>query len=218
MAFCNSCGTPTVPGAKFCSKCGAPAATGSPQAPAVSAAPASPVASSTAQSSGALKIVLIVVGVLVLLFVLGTSAALFVGWRIARQVRVDNNGDNVRVTTPFGSVESTNNADDIARELGMEIYPGSTVQKGNASSTNIAGIHTVAAQFESGDPPNKVAEFYKRKFPMANVSVASDDQYTIVSTSNQNLITINIEPDGGKTRIHIASVSGRHVSGGISSN
>jgi hypothetical protein len=215
MAFCNSCGSPTVPGAKFCSKCGSPAADATVSAPTVGATPTSPgVPSATSdQSNSALKIVLTVIGVLVLLFILGTTAALFVGWRIAKQVQVEKNGDNVRVTSPFGSVESTNNADDIARELGTDSYPGSTIEKGNASSTNIAGMHTVAAQFETDDPPSKVAEFYKRKFPSANVSVANEDHYTIVSSANQNLITINIEPDGEKTRIHIASISGRHVSG-----
>jgi len=219
MAFCNSCGSPTVPGAKFCSKCGAPAADATLSAPTAGTTLTSPgVPSSPDQSNSALKIVLTVVGVLVLLFILGTTAALFVGWRIAKQVHVEKNGDNVRVTSPFGSVESTNNADDIARELGTDTYPGSTIEKGNASSTNIAGMHTVAAQFDTDDPPSKVAEFYKRKFPSANVSVANEDHYTIVSSANQNLITINIEPDGDKTRIHIASVSGRHVSGSSSSD
>jgi hypothetical protein len=161
---------------------------------------------------------LTVVGVVVILFILGTTAVLFVGWRIAKQVHVEKNGDNVRVTSPFGSVESTNNTDDIARELGTDSYPGSTIENGNASSTNIGGMHTVAAQFDTDDPPGKVAEFYKRKFPSANVSVANEDHYTIVSSANQNLITINIEPDGDKTRIHIASVSGRHVSGSSSSD
>jgi len=220
MAFCNSCGSPTVPGARFCSKCGAPAGDATLPAPALSATSTSlgvPSAASD-QSNSALKIVLSVVGVLVLLFILGTTAVLFVGWRIAKQVHVQKNGDNARVTSPFGSVESTNDADEIARELGTDSYPGSTIEKGNASSTNIAGMHIVAAQFETDDPPSKVAEFYKRKFPSANVSVANEDHYTIVSSANQNLITINIEPDGDKTRIHIASVSGRHVSGSSSSD
>ena len=212
MAFCNSCGSPTVPGSRFCSKCGAPSAdvalSGSaPAPPGVSAA-------TPDQSNSALKIVLSVVGVLVLLFILGTTAALFVGWRIAKQVHVEKNGVNVRVSTPFGSMQSTNDADEIAHQLGTDRYPGSTIEKGNASSTDIAGMHTVAAQFDTDDPPSKVAEFYKRKFPSANVSVADEDHYTIVSSANQNLITINIEPDGDKTRIHIASV--RH--GGSSSS
>ena len=220
MAFCNSCGSPAAPGARFCSKCGAPASDAALSTPTAGATPASPgiPAAPSDQSNSALKIVLTVVGVLVLLFILGTTAALFVGWRIAKQVHVEKNGDNVRVTSPFGSVESTNNADDIARELGTDSYPGSTIEKGNASSTNIAGMHTIAAQFDTDDPPSKVAEFYKRKFPSANVSVANEDHYTIVSSANQNLITINIEPDGDKTRIHIASVSSRHVSGSSASD
>jgi hypothetical protein len=220
MAFCNSCGTPAAPGAKFCSKCGAPAAVVGLPTPVAGASPAAPAVPATApaQSSGALKIVLAVGGVLVLLFILGMAAVLFVGWRIARQVRVEKNGDNVRVTSPFGNVESTNNADDIARELGTAVYPGAGIEKGNASSVNVAGMHTVAAQFETDDSAAKVAEFYKRKFPDANVSVADADHYTIVSSANHNMITINIEPDGSKTRIHIASVTGRRTGSGSSSD
>src|ERR1700675_1092065 len=115
MAFCDSCGSPTIPGARFCSKCGAPGADATLSAPAVGAAPTSPGVPPMPpdQSSRALKIVLTVVGVLVLLFIPGTAAVLFVGWHIAKQVHVEKNGDNVRVTSPFGSVESTNNADDV---------------------------------------------------------------------------------------------------------
>jgi hypothetical protein len=77
-------------------------------------------------------------------------------------------------------------------------------------------MQTVTAQLETDDPTGKVAEFYKRKFPDANVSVANENQYTIVSSANHNLVTINIERDGSKTLIHIASVTGRRTSGNSS--
>lgn len=40
----------------------------------------------------------------------------------------------------------------------------------------------------------------------------------MVSTDQKNLITINIEPDGSKTRIKIANVSGKNVTGDNSSD
>ncbi len=213
MSFCNSCGTALEPGVKFCAKCGAPsrASSTTPAFPASAPLPTAP-----AQSSSTLKTVLIIVAVLFAMFVLGTTAVVFVGMRIARHTHVENNGDNVRVESPFGTIESTTNPDDITRELGTAVYPGASMEKGNVSSVNVGGMRTVAAQFETGDPEDKVAAFYKKKFPEANVSVATEDHYTIVSSANHNLITINIEPDGPRTRIHIASVTGKRFGGGSS--
>jgi zinc-ribbon domain len=213
MSFCNSCGTALEPGVKFCAKCGAPSHASST----TPAFPASVPASATpAQSGSTLKTVLIIVGVLFALFVLGTTAVVFVGMRIARHTRVENSGDNVRVESPFGTIKSTTNPEDITRELGTTFYPGAIIEKGNASSVDLGGMRTVAAQFETDDPEDKVAAFYKKKFPEGNVSVATEDHYTIVSSANHKLITINIEPDGPRTRIHIASVTGKRIGGGSS--
>lgn len=200
MAFCNSCGATVEAAAKFCPKCGAgvPATAASPSVPA--AAPA---------SSSGLKIVLIVVGVIFALGILGTIAATFIGWRIASRTHVEGRNGNVRVQTPFGTVESTDNPSDAARNLGVALYPGAKVLKGNAADVTFGGMHSVAAQFETDDPPEKVAEFYKSQFPKANVSVSDEKHYAIVSTADKNIITINIEPEDGKTMIHIANVTGK---------
>ena len=113
MAFCNACGATVEPGAKFCPKCGAavPAA-------AVASTPATPA------QSNAVKVILIVVAIVVGLSILGIGTATFIGWRIARHTRVAQDGDRVRVETPFGTVESNNNPDETARNLGIDIYPG----------------------------------------------------------------------------------------------
>jgi hypothetical protein len=79
-------------------------------------------------------------------------------------------------------------------------------------------MHTVEAEFESDDSAERVMAFYSAKFPNANVNTKDQDHYAIVSTDNNNLITIKIEPDGSKSRIKIANVSGKNVSGGNSTN
>jgi hypothetical protein len=200
MAFCNSCGATVEAAAKFCPKCGA-------GVPAAAATVSAPVPAPT--SSSGLKIVLIVVGVIFALGILGTIAATFIGWRIASRTHVEQRNGNVRVQTPFGTVESTDNPSDAARNLGVDLYPGARVVKGNAADVTFGGMHSVAAQFETDDPPEKVAEFYKSQFPKANVSVSDEKHYAIVSTADKNIITINIEPEDGKTMIHIANVSGK---------
>ena len=203
MAFCNACGATVEPGAKFCPKCGAavPAA-------AVASTPATPA------QSNAVKVILIVVAIVVGLFILGIGTATFIGWRIARHTRVEQDRGKVRVETPFGTVESTDDSDEAARNLGIDVYPGARALKGKAANVTMGSMHTVAAEFETDDPPERVAEFYKKKLPHANIAVSDAKHYTIISHDKKNMFTINIEPQEGKTLIHIANVSGKAVAGG----
>jgi hypothetical protein len=202
MAFCNSCGATLEVGARFCPKCGAAI----PLAAAIPAAvPTSP------QGSSAVKIILIVVAVIFVLGILGIGTLTFVVRRIAHHHRIDNNDGNVRVETPFGAVQSTNNPDEASRNLGIDLYPGARVLTGN--SATIGGMHTVEAEFESDDSAEKVMAFYTSKLPSANVTTKDQNHYTIVSTDKKNLITINIQPQGSKTRIAIANVRGKNLTG-----
>jgi len=210
MAFCNSCGTTLAAGARFCPKCGG-GVTGAAAATPVAAPPAP-----APQSSSALKIILIAVAAIVVLGILGIGTLAFVVRRIASRSHIQNKDGNVRVETPFGTVQSTNNPDEAARNLGVDPYPGARVLKGNTAT--IGGMHTVEAEFESDDSAEKVMAFYSSKLPNANVTNKDQNRYTIVSTDKKNLITINIEPDDSKTRIRIASVSGKNLTGDSSSD
>jgi flagellar basal body-associated protein FliL len=217
MAFCNSCGTTLEAGARFCPKCGAsiPMA-GAIAPPPIAAAPAAPVPPPAQGGSSALKIILIVIGVIFLLGILGIGTMVFVVRRIAHNTHFNNKDGNVRVETPFGTVQSTSDPDEAARNLGIDQYPGAKVTKGN--SATIGGMHTVDAEFVSNDSPEKVMAFYTSKLPNATVNNKDTDGYTIVSTNNNNLITIKIQAEDGKTRIKIANVSGKNMMGGNSSN
>src|SRR5580692_4204224 len=111
MAFCNSCGTSIDPGTRFCSNCGAtvltssPALAAAPVAPAGSARPVAAAPAPTSGGGGALKAILIVVGVIILVGILGIASLGFFAWRVARHTHVRQNGENVKVETPFGTVE-----------------------------------------------------------------------------------------------------------------
>jgi hypothetical protein len=206
MAFCNSCGATLDPGAKFCAKCGA-VISGTPAAPSVSPAPVTP------QGNNTVKIILIVAAIIVGLGILGSVAATFIGLRIARHTHVTQDGKHVKVETPMGTVESSENAEDAVRNIGVDVYPGAQVLQNDAANVNVAGMHTVAVNLQTDDPPEKVAEFYKSQLPHANVNVSDDKHYTIVSTRNKNLVTVNIGPEDGKTVINIATVSGKAAAG-----
>jgi hypothetical protein len=205
MAFCNSCGASIESGARFCPKCGASQPSTAAASPVPSTPP--PAIASPPQNRNTLRIVLAVVAAVIVLGAIAIGVLTMIGLHIARRTHVTQNGDKVRVESPFGTV--TTNSGDVSKDLGPYVYPGARLLNDNAANVSIAGVHTVAADFESDDPASKVADFYKAKFPNANVNVSNQDQYTIVSTDNKNLITVNIESQGSKTRIHIASVGGK---------
>src|ERR1700676_1387460 len=172
MAFCNSCGVTLEVGAKFCPKCGT-------TVPMAGAVPTTilPAPAALSQGSSALKIILIVVAVIFVLGILGIGTLVFVVRRVAQNSHIRNKDGNVRVETPFGTVQSTNNPDEASRNLGIDLYPGARVLRGNTAS--IAGMHTVEAEFESDDPAEKVMAFYSSKFPNANVTTKDRNHYAI---------------------------------------
>ena len=203
MAFCNSCGATLADGTKFCNKCGA-AVTG----PAMSApAGAAPAAVPSKGGGGALKIILIIIGVIVLIGILGMVTCGVVLHRFANRARVHQDGDNVKIETPFGSVESTKDASKAAADLGIDIYPGAEVQKNGASSATFGSIHTVTAMFTSTDGMDKVCSFYKEKFPNAMASTSDQNHCTLVSNDNKNMVTINVESSGDGSKFQITNVT-----------
>jgi hypothetical protein len=204
MAFCNSCGAQLTEGTRFCSKCGAPI-TGTPAAP--TGAPSTPT--TTAGSSNALKTILIIVGAIVLIGIVGIASLTFIGMRLARHSRVTQEGEHVKVETPFGTAETSKDPEDAAKELGVDVYPGADPQKEGASTATFGRVRTVSAAFQSDDSVDKVCAFYRSKFPNATVSTSDQNRCTIVSNDPPNMITINVEPSGDGSKFQIASVSSK---------
>jgi len=225
MAFCNSCCASLAPGIRFCNKCGAAILASSP-APKVatpvmagSTIPAASVpAANAGQGSGALKVILIVVGVVVLLGILGVGSFAFFAWRIAQHAHVRQDGNNVKVETPFGNVETTQDPRDAARNLGVEIYPGAEVLKDGSASVTVGVVHTASVSSESTDSVDKIASFYKAKFPNAMVTSSDAGRSTIIANDHKSMITINIEAEGGKTKIQITNVFRKSNAADSSSN
>ncbi len=222
MAFCNACGTNIVPGTRFCSKCGAAILASSlppvAQPPAVGSAPPVPPAVSVpppASGGGGLKAILIVVGVIVVVGILGLASLGFFAWHLAHRTRVRHEGDNVKVETPFGTVQTTKDPQEAARNLGVDLYPGAKVLDEGATSTTFGTVHTAALNFETSDSVDQVCSFYKPKFPNAMVMSTEANQCSIVSNDQKGMITINVKVEDGKTRIVIANMS---KSGGSSSS
>jgi hypothetical protein len=226
MAFCNSCGANVVPGTRFCNKCGAavlastlppaaPPAVG-PAASSASTTPAVPPAPTS--GGGALKAILIVVGVLILIVILGFTSVAFFAWRVAHRMHVRHDGDNVNVETPFGSVGTTKDPQEAARNLGVDVYPGAQIMKEGSVSMSFGNVHTSALTFETSDSVDKVCSFYKPKFPNAMVVSSDNNQCNIVFNDQKNMITINAKVEGDKTKIVISNVNRKSDGSGSSSN
>jgi hypothetical protein len=206
MAFCNSCGASLDPGTKFCNKCGA-AVSSAPSAAVVATPPAAAPAPTQGGGSGVLKVILIVVGVFVILGVLAVSTVAFIGWRVARNMHVKQEGNHVKVDTPFGSMETSRNPEEMARDLGVDIYPGARAEKNGSATASFAGIRTASAVFKSSDSVDQVSTFYKAKFPNAMVTTSDENRCKIIAQDNKNMTTIDIQADDGQTKIQITHVS-----------
>ena len=203
MGFCNSCGATLAEGTKFCSKCGA-AITGAPAATPQPIAPGPPPSSG---SSSALKVVLIIVGVIVLIGVLGVATIGIIGYRIAKNAKVSQKGDDVKIETPFGNMETSSDPQKTAEELGVEIYPGAQVQKSGAASVTFGSIHTVTANFESSDSVDKVCDFYRAKFPGATVQSSDQTHCSIVASGSGNSTTITADSRADGSSFQIVAVT-----------
>jgi hypothetical protein len=204
MAFCNSCGAALTPGTKFCNKCGAAV----PAAPDAILSPLPPAPPASTGGTSALKIILIIIAIIVGLGILSVGAFSFFVYRVAKSAHVTQDGQHVKVETPFGDMETSKDPEQTAKDLGVDIYPGAQAQKtGNASMT-FGNMRTVTASFQSGDSADKICEFYKSRLPDAT-STSAQNRCNVISSDkpNNHMITINVQSDGDTSKIQIASVT-----------
>lgn len=206
MAFCTSCGATMDASASVCPACGK--GTGVAAAPGAgnAAAPAAPAQ----KSGGALKIILLVLGGMLLLGIVVIAVAVGGAYYLAKQSHVEQGPEGAKVETPFGTVETSNEGSaKMAEKMGVEVYPGAKALPGGAS-VNLGSMHSASAMFETGDPPEKVAEFYRKQFPNATVTTQHDEDGTtrtaLMVGNHDKWTTITIEGQEGGSKIVIASV------------
>jgi len=206
MAFCNSCGATLNAGTKFCNKCGAAVPAG-PTAPGAALSPLPPAPPASTGGSSALKIILIVIAIIIGLGILSVGAFSFFVYRVAKNAHVTQEGDHVKVDTPFGTVETSKDPAQAAKDLGVDLYPGAQAQKTGSANITFGNVHTVTASFESSDPVDKICDFYESRLP--NATKTSDPNHCgiVSSDQNKNMVTVNVQSDGTTSKIQIASVT-----------
>jgi hypothetical protein len=207
MAFCNSCGATLAAGTKFCNKCGATVSAAPAAAPVMSAPASGPAAAPSKGGSSALKIILIIVAVIVVIGIVGVASIGFIGYRIAKSTHVHQENGEVKVDTPFGKVETSSDPSSVAKDLGVDLYPGADMQKNGTATATFGNIHTVSAAFTTTDSLDKVCAFYKERFPNAMVSNADSSHCSFMSNDQKNMITVNAQSSGDTVKVQISNVS-----------
>jgi len=202
MAFCNSCGATLNSDAKFCNKCGA-AISGSP----ASAAPTPLAPPPSKGGSSTVKVLLIIAAVIVILGILGIISLALVARHFLANSHVTQDGNQVKIETPFGKVETNKDPEQAAHDQGIEIYPGAQAVPNSAATTTFGSVVTFTSSFQTSDPPNKVCDFYKTRYPNAMVTTSDQNRCTIASKDQKNMITINAEARADGTRFQITNVS-----------
>jgi hypothetical protein len=198
---CDNCGAALAANQQICPSCGV-------MVPTVGATAAfvPPTAIPPKSGSSTLKIVLIVVAVIFGLGILGMGTIFFVGYRIAKNMHIDPNGQ-VTMSTPGGTVVATPAENLTAADLGVDIYPGAESTHGGMRTEMPSGS-MVQGVFVTSDSPEQVVAFYKDRLGStasvssifgissvrARISPQESIHVTITSKSSQN---------EGKTRITI---------------
>jgi len=234
VVFCTTCGSKMDDTSKFCSTCGAPAPSfvsmqeaaqesTTRRAEANSPAPvvgATHVQAADPQNAGpgvqpvkgasggnVLKIVLIIVVVLVGLGLLSMAGMFWAAHKVRNAVRVEQNGNSATVTTPWGKVSSNEDPVKVARELGVDVYPGAK-PVADASAVTLGNLSVGTVQFETADDLDNVLEFYRARYPDMNVDVTDEKSHTIATMTGKGIINIVLERSGDITKINISRTRG----------
>jgi hypothetical protein len=169
--------------------------------------PAQPAVSPTSSGTGAVKIILIIVAVFVGLAVIGAGIFGFTVWRVARSLHVTNQGGQMTMNTPGGTITANSTEKFSASDLGTDIYPGAQPGKGSMRITLPSGS-SLTAVFFTPDSKDQVVSFYKGKFGSeasafdsansAMITVQKGKQESVMVT-----VTANSSKYDGKTQITI---------------
>ncbi len=161
--------------------------------------------------SGLLITLLVIVGLVVAGLAIG-------GWYLARNIRVQETvtarGKTVRVETPLGSLRVQEGGSLDPAKVGIPLYPGAQVAERDHKSVNLEldfgsvgkQVTVTTAEYSVADPPEKVAEFYRRQLPDWSFSESWRGGFKIEFSGRGYKRVVAIRERGGHTRIVFALV------------
>jgi hypothetical protein len=149
-------------------------------------------------------------------------------------VREEDDGKTTRVaiSTPVGDLAAR--LGDNKGDTGLPIYPGAQLSRGradgNSERANVAigtpwfGLRVIAAEYESGDSPERILDFYrdelrtfgavtecrgdvnfKNGHPECRPQPGSDDVQFLVGTEERHRM-VSVKPRGRGTRFALVSI------------
>lgn len=190
-------------GSAFCTKCGAKMAPAASVGGGTAAAPAP-----EKKSGSALKIILIVLGV-ILVIGMGAVVAggLFVRHLVKSSVSTDASGNVTSVNIGGNKIQALKDSALVAREMGVEVFPGATPEDNAASSITLNGVSTTHAQFTTTASMDEVFDFYKTKYPDAQMIDQPESKILMRGSEDKELLTINVTTQDEKTLLHITRIT-----------
>ncbi|MGH9518759.1 MAG: hypothetical protein ACRD2D_03885 [Terriglobales bacterium] len=145
----------------------------------------------------------------VVMGLLGTIAAVALIFVLAmvyfiRHTTIVTTGKNgSRVEAPSVTVTTDANPALLAKQLGLQMYPGATDAKGAQAEMNNSTIITVS--FRTKDSARRVIGFYHVRYPDATVK-AEGKGAVLVLVSLRDTLTIKANPSGGVTEVQVSDI------------
>lgn len=146
----------------------------------------------------------VVIALLATVVVCAAIFALAVVYFVRHTTVVTANRDGGRMEAPFGVITAGNQPQQLAKGLGLDLYPGAAGEKG--AQAEMQNSTMVTMTFRTPDPPNRVIEFYHVRYPDATVK-RHGQQITLVQVSLRDTLTIKAYPQNGHTEIAVSDIS-----------
>jgi Flp pilus assembly protein TadG len=155
-------------------------------------APVTPVYETAAPTSNSSAFIVIICIILLIL----------IGGTVAASLYVHNQRKPKEAAAESGSAAQQAAPDDTyIRALNLGNYPAATP----VAIVTLNG-ETVVAGFVTRDRPDQVMQFYKVRFPIAEVTVDNLGSHLSAALPNDQRIRIDAEPQGSSTQVKIIRV------------
>lgn len=167
------------------------------------------------QRGGVLQGVLIALLVLIGLAVAG---AILGGIYLAHNIRVERSasgrGQWVEVATPFGAVRVQESGPLDPAKAGIPVYPGAATEEPESKSVSVEldfgpehkQVTFIGAHFVTGDPVDKVVEFYRKELPHWTLAHKGRARFQMEYSESGCRRFIGIRERHGQTRITLAQI------------
>lgn len=160
------------------------------------------------------------------LAVMTAAAMLVAGCHVETDKHGD--GDNVKVSTPFGGVQVKTNSADVLESIDLAVYPGAQPEKkdkdNGAADVNVNfgsfQMRVNAVSYRSDDSPEKVEKFYRGEMKRFGDVVACRDGRAVgqpISTpegltcDNEVKNHVNLSNHKGELQLKAGSKQRQHI-------